>query len=426
MSLALYQLATTAATPLIRRYVAGRVARGREDAARISERFGEASRPRPDGRLIWIHGASVGESLSMLSLIDRLQTEDPALNILMTTGTVTSARLLAERAPAGVIHQYVPIDRLAWVRRFLDHWRPDAALWVESEFWPNLLNSIGDRNIPAILINARISANSFKQWRRARWIIRRLLKNFDLCLAQTETDADRLHRLGAEHVKCLGNLKFSALPLPADEAKLAQMRELIGDRPGWLAASTHPGEEAIIADTHNRLRETHPDAMAIIVPRHPTRGDDIAAELRQAGHKIGLASAGDAPTPDTEIFIADAMGELGLYYRIARAAFIGGSLVPHGGQNMLEAAQLMCPVVHGPHMTNFQAITDEMSAAGATCLVTDAEQIAGEVARLMDDDNLYQQRIAAADAVASAKQEILNDIVAELTPYLWGPSHATA
>ncbi len=424
MSLALYRAVTMAAAPLIRRYLSGRAARGREDPARINERYGEASIARPDGQVIWIHGASVGEALSMLSLIERLVSENPTLNILMTTGTVTSAKLLAERAPAKVIHQYVPLDRIAWVRRFLDHWRPDAVLWVESEFWPNLLTSIGDRKIPAVLINARISERSFGQWRRARWIIRRLLGNFDLCLAQTDVDADRLRRLGAKQVKCLGNLKFSALPLPADEAALGKIREMIGDRPAWLAVSTHPGEEAIIAAAHNILRKSHPDAIAIIVPRHPARGADIAAELREAGLRVGLGSANESPTPGTDIYIADSMGELGLYFRLTRAAFIGGSLVPHGGQNLLEAAHLGCPVIHGPHMANFLAITEEMSAVDATVTVRDAEQIAHELARLIDDDELRRQRISAARAVASAKQGILDDIVIELTPYLRLLPHA--
>jgi 3-deoxy-D-manno-octulosonic-acid transferase len=424
MSFALYRAVTMAAAPLIRRYLSGRAARGREDPARIHERYGEASIARPDGQVIWIHGASVGEALSMLSLIERLVSENPTLNILMTTGTVTSAKLLAERAPAKVIHQYVPLDRIAWVRRFLDHWRPDAVLWVESEFWPNLLCCIGDRKIPAVLINARISARSFKQWRRARWVIRRLLGNFDLCLAQTEMDADRLRRLGATQVKCLGNLKFSALPLPADEAALGKLRKMIGDRPAWLAASTHPGEEAIIAAAHNILRNSHPEAIAIIVPRHPARGTDIAAELRRLGSIVGLASAGQQPTAGMEIYIADSMGELGLYFRLARAAFMGGSLVPHGGQNLLEAAHLECPVIHGPHMANFLAITEEMSAVDATVTVRDADQIAREIARLIDDDELRRQRVSAARAVASAKQGIVDDIVIELMSHLRPLPHA--
>ena len=426
MSLTLYRAVTTAATPMIRRYLSTRVTRGMEDPARIQERYGEASEARPDGTLIWIHGASVGESLSMLSLIERLLAENPALNILITTGTVASADLLAERAPERVMHQYVPLDRMAWVRRFLDHWRPNAVLWVESEFWPNLLNGIGDRKIPAILINARISASSFKQWRCAQWIIRRLLGNFDLCLAQTDLDADRLRRLGAERVKCLGNLKFSALPLPADGARLQQLKEMIGGHPVWLAASTHPGEENIIAAAHRILCERHPDALTIIAPRHPERGTEIAAELRDAGFAVGLGSAGEKPFAATEIFIADAMGELGLYFRLARAAFIGGSLIPHGGQNLLEAAQLSCPVIHGPHMANFQAICEEMAAAGAAVTVRDAAQIACEISQLIDDDYLRGKRDSAAHSVASVKQGILDRIVEELTPYLRIDPDATA
>ena len=426
MSMLLYRAVTMAAAPLIRQLLSARIARGKEDPERLRERYGEASEPRPEGDLIWIHGASVGESLSMLSLIERLMAENPALNILITSGTLTSAKLIAERTPARVIHQYIPLDRAAWVRRFLDHWRPDSVLWVESEFWPNLLNGIGAKNMPAILLNARVSAGSFKHWRRARWIIRGLLGNFDLCLAQTEGDSDRLRRLGANNVKCIGNLKFSAAPLPADEVALAGLKNLIGSRPVWLAASTHPGEESIITAAHANLRANHPDALLIIVPRHPARGAEIAAALRETGSQVGLGSAGETPTPETGIFIADAMGELGLWFRLVRAAFIGGSLAPHGGQNLLEAAQLECPIIHGPHMFNFAAITAEMAVAGATVSVESPDQIAREIARLIDEDDLHRERVAAARRVAASKQGILDDILNELAPYLPEASHAKA
>jgi 3-deoxy-D-manno-octulosonic-acid transferase len=253
-----------------------------------------------------------------------------------------------------------------------------------------------------------------------------LLGNFDLCLAQSDEDADKLRHLGAEHIKCLGNLKFSALPLPADETVLQTFKKIIGQRPVWLAASTHPGEETIIAAAHRILRQSHPNTLSIIVPRHPARGAKIAEELRQSGLTVGLGSAGDTPDAATEIFIADAMGELGLYFRLVRASFMGGSLIPHGGQNLLEAAHLGCPVIHGPHMANFQAITEEMAAAGAAVTVRDAEQIAHEIARLIDDDQCHQERVSAARSIASSKQGILDRIVEELTPYLQNYPHAKA
>ena len=425
MSLLLYRGLTAAASPLVRSHLAKRARRGKEDPARLDERFGVASTARPPGRLIWIHAASVGESLSMLSVVDRLLADRPGLNIIITTGTVTSARLLGERAPKGVIHQFVPLDRAAWARRFLDHWRPDAVLWVESEFWPNILGEIGARKIPAVLINARVSPRSFDGWRRLPGVIRRVLANFELCLAQTDADAEKLRRLGAARVKCPGNLKFAAPPLPADDAALEALKATIGDRPTWLAASTHPGEELMIAGAHALIRRGHPDALAIIVPRHPARGADIAAELRGSGATVGLRSAGDTPAPKTDIYIADTMGELGIYYRLARAAFLGGSLIPHGGQNLLEAANLGCPVVHGPHMTNFRAIADEMSAAGATAVAENIDSLAAEITRLLENSEEHAGRVSAARRVASSKQGILDAVIDELTPYLDpGTDHA--
>ncbi len=418
MILSVYRGLTTAASPAVRVYLARRARAGKEDPARMSERYGRPSAARPDGRLVWIHAASVGESLSMLSLIHRLATDWPELNLLMTSGTVTSARILATRLPESVIHQFVPLDHGGWVRRFLDHWRPDLVLWVESEFWPNLLCEIGDRGIPSVLVNARISPKSYHGWRNWPGLIGRLLANFNLCLAQTEEDARKLGDLGAGRVVCHGNLKFSSAPLPVDVTELEALRRCIGDRPVWLAASTHPGEEKVIAEAHRRIRETRPEALAIIVPRHPARGPAIAAELRRQGSAVRLRSAGESPDGDAEFYVADSMGELGLFFRLARVAFIGGSLVPHGGQNPLEAALLGCPIVHGPHMTNFAAIIGELDAAGAIAEASSADEIADEVGLLIDHPDERAARVAAAHGVAEAKAGILDDVVGELAAFI--------
>ena len=422
MSLALYRAFTTLAAPLIRLYLARRRRAGREDGERLEERMGIASLPRPDGKLVWVHAASVGESLSMLAVIERLARDRPALNLLVTTGTVTSARMLAERLPPCVPHQYFPVDRLAWVRRFMDHWRPDLVLWVESEFWPNMVSEIGARGIPAILVNARISPRSYAGWRRVPGTIRRLLATFALCLAQSGDDRDKLLALGAGEVRTPGNLKFAAAPLPADDGELARMREACGGRPCWLAASTHPGEEEIIAAAHEALGTRHAGLATFIVPRHPGRGPAIAAALRDRGLIVARRSAGDALAPDTDIYLADTMGELGLFFRLVKVIFMGGSLVPHGGQNLLEPAKIGCAIVHGPHMTNFRAIADEMQAAGATAVAADADAVAEEVGRLLADDSLRAGRIAAAARVAAASGGILDAFMAELAPYLDAPA----
>ncbi len=422
MSLALYRALTTAAAPLIRVYLARRVRTGKEDPERLSERFGIASLPRPTGRLVWVHAASVGESVSMLSLIQRLRRDRPDLALLVTTGTVTSARIMAERLPAGVTHQYVPLDRAAWVRRFMDHWRPDAVLWVESEFWPNFLGEIGARRIPAALVNARISDASFAGWRRGRRTIRRLLANFEICLAQAEADRDRLVALGARDVRMAGNLKLAADALPVKSCALDGLRGALGARPLWLAASTHPGEEDVIADVHRRLSADHPGLVTVIVPRHVARGREIARSMARFGLNVRLRSEHDAPDDGTDIYIADTMGELGLFYRLAPVVFIGGSLVPHGGQNLLEAAKLGCAVIHGPHMENFRDIAGEMHAAGATVTADSADRIASEVGLLLADGARARQRAEAAAKVADGKTGILDAVMKELAPILLDPA----
>ena len=418
MILGLYRATSILGEPIIRLLLARRRQRGKEDGARFSERFGISSLPRPDGALAWIHAASVGEAISVLSLIGRLREDRPGLSLLITTGTVTSAAIMAGRLPAGVLHQYAPVDHPRWIGRFLDHWRPDLALWLESEFWPNTLAELANREIPIILINARISPKSFAGWSRFRRTIATLLNKFSLCLAQSADDGEKLTALGARKVRVPGNLKFAAAPLPATETDLHELSRMIGDRPVWAAISTHQGEEDIVASAHGELARQIPDLLTIIVPRHPIRGEDIANRLQSAGHKATRRAAGQTIDSDTGIHIVDTVGELGLIYRLAKAAFIGGSLVPHGGQNLLEAAKLDCAIVHGPSMTNFTAIVAEMRQAAAIEQISDAAELATAIATLLNDDEMRNRRIKAAAQVAMKKDSILDDVVGELAPFL--------
>ncbi len=413
--LVVYRGLATAAGPLLRVWLGRRRRRGKEDAGRLGERFGRASAPRPNGALVWIHAASVGEALSILPLIDRLR-ERAGLRLLMTTGTVTSARLLAERLPAGVIHQFAPLDRPGWVRAFLDHWRPGLALRVESELWPATLAALAARRVPAVLINARISPAAFRLWRRFPSAGRRLLAGFALCLAQSAGDATRLRRLGAGAVARPGNIKHAAPPLPADPARLAGLRAAAAGRRVWLAASTHPGEEEIAAGAHDALRRGRPDALLVVVPRHPERGPALARALAAPGREIRLASRGDMLGGD--ITVADGLGELGLYYRLAEAAFVGGSLVPRGGQNPLEPARLGCAVIHGPHMENFREIAAELGAAGAARALAAPEELAAAAAALFDDDGARAAQTAAAAAVCAGREAVLDRVADALAPFL--------
>ncbi|MFM2130485.1 MAG: hypothetical protein RL477_2031, partial [Pseudomonadota bacterium] len=378
-------------------------------------------RARPGGPLAWIHAASIGEALSVLRLIDRLLATYPTLNILVTTGTVTSARLLAERLPARAIHQYVPVDRPSWVERFLDHWRPDVAMWVESELWPNLVFATQSRGIPMVLLNARMSQRSFVRWRRRMpGLGARLLGGFSLAMAQDEAEADRLRALGADPVTTPGNLKFAAGPLPHDEHALRAFRNMVSGRAVWVASSTHEGEEEICAYVHRRVAQTVATLLTVIVPRHPSRGASIAHKLAAQGYKVARRGAGDVITPETEIYVADTLGELGLFYRAALVAFIGGSLIPHGGQNVLEPARLGAAVLHGPHMENFRAIVAEMAAKGAAHEVADAEELVKALQSLLGDNTLRLEVAGTAQRIATAKDGILDAVLGQLEPLFAG------
>ncbi len=418
MTLALYRAVTTWSMPLIRAYLMLRKARGKEDRERFSERCGVASLARPDGPLVWLHAASVGESLSMLPLIERLRAEHPNHHVLVTTGTVTSAQLMAERLPQGAFHQYVPVDRLSYVRRFFNHWRPDLMLWAESEFWPNLLTVPAGAGVPIVLVNGRVSPSAVGGWRRFKGLIAEVMACFSLCLGQTETDCGRLRRLGGANVKCVGNIKFDAPPLPANEQELAGLRAMLKDRPSWLASSTHPGEEEIAGRVHSSLKESRPHIMTVIVPRHPKRGAGIAKSLSDAGLIVARRSAGQDMAWDTDIYVADTIGELGLFYRLCDVVFMGKSLVPLGGQNPLEAARLDGAIVFGPHMANFADIAAEMKKTGAAIEVADSDELAQTVGRLIDGGEERSRLSAAAHDFAAAKTGALDAVMAELSPFM--------
>lgn len=416
--LAAWRLATTLGLPAIHGLLQLRLFGGKEHPVRIDERRGLASLQRPDGPLLWIHAASIGEAQSMLVLIDRILREWSEVSILMTTGTVTSGEMMSERLPRRAMHQFVPVDRPAWVRRFLDYWRPDMALWVESELWPNLVAGTRERAIPMVLVNARMSARSHRGWKRAPRFARRLLGCFELVLAQDETVAARLRDLGARRVEMPGNLKSAAAPLPATAGELIAMQEAFGDRPMWLAASTHSPEESIAAQCHAGLADRIPGLLTVIAPRHPRRADEITAELRRKGLSVARHSRGEACAPETDVYLADATGIMGILYRIAPIAFVGGSLLPHGGQNLLEPARLDCAILHGPHVDNFRAVADELAAAGAALEVADGAALTTALARLLTDPDQMSHMAQAARVVADRRQDVLDRVVDALAPLI--------
>jgi 3-deoxy-D-manno-octulosonic-acid transferase len=392
---AVWAIAAAAAAPGLRLLLQVRQARGKEVRGRIAERRGIDPTPRPPGRLVWLHAASVGETVSILPVLPPLAEGAPT--ILLTTGTVTSAKLLAQRlepALAGrVLHRFAPLDVPAWVARFLDHWRPDAAGFIESELWPNQLAACRARRIPVMLINARLSDRSLARWRRAPSLARNMLGAFACVQPRSETDAERLRSLGCYHLGEPGDLKLAAPPLPVDEVELRRLRALVGARPVWLAASTHPGEETLIIDVHRRLAADHPGLLTIIAPRHPERGATITAG--------SYRSRGDAP-PEEGVWVADTLGELGLLYRLARIAFVGRSLLPPGGgQNPLEPARLGCAIAVGPHTGNFSDHVAMLRDAGGLSVVQDSTGLARWVDGLLRDP---VRRRTMGEAVEAAVQ----------------------
>ncbi len=416
--LALYRGLTGMAAPIIDLYLRRRLALGKEHPARFSERHGIASQPRPSGPLLWLHAASIGEAQSALALIKLILASDERLKLLMTTGTVTSAELLEDRLPPRSFHQFVPVDRLPWVRRFLDHWRPDLALWVESEFWPNLITETLGRGTPAMLINGRMSERSFAHWRHASGVIRSLLGGFTLCFAQTESEAERLTALGACDVRYVGNLKYSAAALPVDADELASACAAIAGRPVWLAASTHPGEEAMVADAHLELRKTLPGLLTIIVPRHPRRGADLAHELAELGLTVSRRSEGRDIKAGDDIHLADTLGDLGLYYRLTDVVFIGGSMGGHGGHNPLEAAQLDCAIIHGPDMANFSTVAEQLAEAKGAVRIDGTAGLWHTVRCLLTDKLKRERQSSAAIEIARANSQVAEGVFNDLAPHI--------
>jgi 3-deoxy-D-manno-octulosonic-acid transferase len=395
-------------TPLVRLWLQRRVTQGKENAARLGERFGRPALSRPQGPLVWCHGASVGEAQALLPLLQHLHKLRPDVTLLLTTGTVTSAALVEQRtADTGILHQFIPVDLPAAVDGFLDHWRPDLVLWSESDFWPGILNELRHRNIPALLANARLSEKSVARWLLAPNTARWLLAAFDTIYAQTGGDAERLQRLGATNVIEAGNLKQAAPPLPADDAMLTEWRARLAGRPLWLAASTHPGEEAQIAAAHRLLKPRLPGLLTMIVPRHPDRGVALKAELASPGLRVALRSASEYPEADTDLYIADTLGELGLWYRLLPVVMMGGSLVPVGGHNPLEPARLGCAVLFGPQMFNFSEASAGLLMEGGALQVQDVPAIAEAVHALLQDNARREAIAAAGQRFASADDAVI-------------------
>ena len=419
--LPIYTYCMRAGEYFIRSTLLRRQKAGKESQERFDERLGIPGKTRPDGALIWVHAASVGEAQSALTLIKTLLHTHKGLNILVTTGTLTSAEMMEKNLPDGAFHQFYPVDHPDWVASFIDHWSPDLVLWMESELWPNMLMEIQKRDIPAILVNARLSSGSYKRWKLFGGSIQKLLGTFDAILCQTETDAQYFQKLGAQNVHVTDNLKYSAQPLSASDEDLKALSAVLGHRPCWVYASSHAGEEEMAARIHATLQSSLPELLTIIAPRHPERRDDIAEDLK--GTSLNIVFRGEnktLPTEDTDIYITDTMGELGLFYRAAPVACIGRTFSNDGGggHNPIEAAQLNCAILHGPKVQNLQEIFDEMNQDGAALQSVNEQKLADQIHHLLSDEKTCHEQQQKAYEFAKQKEQVIDTVMVHIAPRL--------
>ena len=420
-ALILYRLLTRMLEPLAPRLLDARAKRGKEDPVRVDERLGLTRAPRPDGEVVWLHGVSVGETLSLLPVVERLRAVRPDLNILVTSGTLTSANLLARRLPEGVIHQFAPVDAPGAVDAFLTKWKPVVGVFVESELWPNLILESHRRGVKLVLASARITEKTVAGWQRFPGAARQVLSAFDVILPQDGVSADRLESLGARidgHV----NLKLAGEAPPHDGAAFTKLSAAIGDRPVVVAASTHDGEEIAIVRALDKLTDR---LCLILIPRHPERSAAIAAALTRDGYRFALRSQGRQPDNETDLYVADTLGEMGLFLRLADVVVMGGSFSAAlekpavGGHNPLEPARLGKPAVTGPDMTNWAAVTEALVEAGGLQIVGAPWDLPAALTPLLADDKAARamgDRGRRAAAEAGSGLERLIDSLQPLLP----------
>ena len=391
---------------------------GKDDSTRDQERRGQSSCERPHGKLIWFHAASNGESLSIISLVKALYAHDPHLHFLITTGTVTSAVLLAKHLPAYAQHQFIPYDVPQWLTKFHRHWRPDVFIGIESELWPNMLVQTSSLQIPMILINACMSEQSLALWKWGHGLLRYLLNSFQLILTQSAEHTKWLQNLGVPNVHTVGNLKFASPPLSYKTDEAESLLKEFQDRPLWLAASTHDGEEEIIIQAHNKIVAHVPRLLTIIVPRHPVRHGTITTLVKVAGLPYAQRSRQQAISQDIQVYLADTVGELGLFYKLSAIVFVGGSLDATGGHNLIEPALLGCALLHGPNMHKQQAMAQLFRGSEASIIIHNADELAANVQRLFEDSTLCSSMQQRALQVAQHQSQVLQHTLNFVKPVI--------
>ncbi len=414
-----YKTLTNLAEPLLKRHINKRLKQGKEDANRLNERFGQPQKARPDGKLIWFHAASVGEAVTLLALIKKISDEHDSINLMLTTGTVTSANMIAKKLPKNAFHQYIPVDVSKWTESFLNYWKPDLVIWSESDFWPNILDGVNKRNIPTVLVNAIVSEEAFKTWNIfAKGFAKKMLSVFDLCLAQDDAETERLIKLGAKNTKTFTNLKYAADILPYDEKTLEDLKTSIGDRPYILWASTHKGEEEIACEVHVNLAKEIPNLLTIILPRHPARKDEIVEILNKSGLAFNCRSDDAMPQKENDIYLADTLGETGLFYGLKPIFINGGTFVPIGGHNIIEPAMFSCPIFYGPYMSTCITIHNDFAAQNASTQVSNQTELQDELLNALKNPKEAIAMGEKAKTLTQEKSHVIDEVMNEINPFI--------
>jgi len=391
MLLRIYKLISYLFYPFVPIYLSNRLSLKKELKDRINERYGYSKINRKKGKLVWLHAASIGESISILPVIKELEKNKKIKQILVTTGTVTSAKIMDERLKGKAFHQFLPIDIPIFVERFLDHWNPSLSIFVESEIWPNFISALSKRKSKLMILNGRMTVKSFNNWLRFKKTALTLFAKFDLCCAQSSDSAFFYENLGIKNTVYTGNLKFSSEPEKLDNKKLKILKKMFKNRKILLAASTHEGEEEIIANITLSLKKKDKNFLSIIVPRHPNRTEFFSNKQKL---KIAYRSKGQDIKTNTNIYIADTVGELNLFYELANFVFVGGSLINHGGQNPIEAAFLGKTIIHGPSTTNFADVYDILNHMKLTSLVKNERQLQMHIEDKYKKSNITSSKLA--------------------------------
>jgi 3-deoxy-D-manno-octulosonic-acid transferase len=389
--------------PFWKRSLRRRAASGKEDATRIAERFGQASALRPDGPLLWVHALGIGEASAMLAVIEELRRDRPNLHVLLTTNTRTGADGLLQRGlPDGVTHQYAPLDTPSAVTAFLRQWHPDVLLLAELDLWPLMLSRLRAAQVPMVMANARLTDRRFRNRNRIKALMRDVLPLFEAILVQDATSQVRMAQLGAPPVRVsvAGLLKAAAPALPDRPEDRARFNDAIGRRPVWLAAATEARELPALIEAHEQARQSNPDLLMILAPRQLTDADAAAEALTATFGTCPRRSKGDLPTPADTVFLADSMGEMGLWYRLAPMAFVGHSLSVEGapltGKNPFEAAALGVAVLHGPCVGNFSESYQALAEGDACVQVAGASGLAEALTQLLEDPERTRQMTDAS------------------------------